>query len=97
MDEVFEERGVTDVIRIKRDKSSSLGIPKAPQVNISKDTQASKLGDAPVGIPSFFFDKYRYVFRFVSFMRYVQVLERLLHLGFYFYFYAPCWYEIVLG
>ena len=35
-------------------------MPKAPQVNISKYTQASKLGDAPVGIPSFFFNKYRY-------------------------------------
>ena len=60
VDEVFEERGVTNVRRIKRAKRSSLGMPKAPQVNISKDTQASKLGDAPVGIPSFFFNKYRY-------------------------------------
>ena len=83
MNEVFEERGVTDVRRIKRDKISSLGMPKEPQVNISKDTQASKLGDAPVGIPSFF-NKYQYVFRFVSFTRYVQVLERLLHLVFTF-------------
>ena len=31
VDEVFEERGVTDVRRIKRGKSSSLGMPKAPQ------------------------------------------------------------------
>ena len=30
VDEVFEERGVTDVRRIKRGKSSSLGMPKAP-------------------------------------------------------------------
>ena len=60
---MFEEREVTDVRRIKRDKSSRLGIPKAPQVNISKDTQASKLGDARlashlssstnIGIPRF--------------------------------------------
>ena len=71
VDEVFEERGVTDVRRIKRDKSSSLGIPKAPQVNISKDTQASKLGDAPVGIPSFFFNKYRYTSVFVLFTLFV--------------------------
>ena len=49
VDEVFEERGVTDVRRIKRGKNSSLGMPKAPQVNISKDTRASKLGDAPAG------------------------------------------------
>ena len=64
MDEVFEERGVTDVGRIKRGKSSSLGMPKVPQLNISKDTQASKLGDAPashlssstnIGIPRFLF------------------------------------------
>ena len=48
MDEVFEDRGAINMRRIKRGKSSSLGMPKAPQVNISKDTQASKLGDAPV-------------------------------------------------
>ena len=66
VDEVFEDRGAINM-RIKRGKSSSLGIPKAPQVNISKDTEASKLGDAPVGIPSFFFNNYRYtsVFCFV--------------------------------
>ena len=67
VDEVFEERGVTDVRRIKRIKSSILGMTKAPQVNISKDTQASKLGDAPVGIPSFCFDNYRYTSVFVLF------------------------------
>ena len=67
VDEVFEGRGAINVRRIKRGKSSSLGMPKAPQVNISKDTQASKLGDAPVGIPSFFFNKYRYTLVFVLF------------------------------
>ena len=72
VDEVFEERGVTDVRRIKRGKSSSLGMPKAPQVNISNDTQASKLGDAPVGIPSFFFNKYRYTSVFVLFTWFVS-------------------------
>ena len=46
---------------IRSGKSLSLGMPKAPQVNISKDTQASKLGDAPVGIPPFFFNNYRLV------------------------------------
>ena len=65
VDEVFKERGVTNVRRIKRDKSSSLGMPRAPQVNILKDTQASKLGDAQlashlssstnIGIPWFLF------------------------------------------
>ena len=61
----LKNEDVTDVRRIKRDKSSRLGIPKAPQVNISKDTQASKLGDARlashlssstnIGIPQFLF------------------------------------------
>ena len=67
VDEVFEDRGAINMRIIKRGKSSSLGIPKAPQVNISKDTQASKLGDAPVGIPSFFFNRYRYTLVFVLF------------------------------
>ena len=67
VDEVSEGRGAINMRRIKRGKSSSLGIPKAPQVNISKDTQASKLGDAPVGIPSFFFNKYWYTSVFVLF------------------------------
>ena len=61
VDEVFKDRGAINMRRIKRGESSSLGIPKAPQVNISKDTQASKLGDAAVGIPSFFFNNYRYI------------------------------------
>ena len=67
VDEVFEDRGAINMRRIKRGNSSILGMPKAPQVNISKDAQASKLGDAPVGIPSFFFNKYRYTSVFVLF------------------------------
>ena len=67
VDEVFEEHRVIDVRRIKRGKNSSLGMPKSPQVNISKGTQASKLGDAPVGIPSFFFNDYRYTSVFALF------------------------------
>ena len=34
VDEVFEDRGCLDVRRRRRGKRSSLGIPKAPQVNI---------------------------------------------------------------
>ena len=34
VDEVFEDRGGIDVRRRWRGKSSSLGMPKAPQVNI---------------------------------------------------------------
>ena len=38
--------------RIMSDNTLSLGIPKAPQGN-SRKIQATKLGDAPEGIPSF--------------------------------------------
>ena len=65
VDEVFEDRGAINMRRIKRGKISSLGMPKAPQVSISKDTQASKLGmprlashlssSTNIGIPRFLF------------------------------------------
>ena len=38
VDEVFEDRGCLDVRRRRRDKSSNLGMPKAPQVNIQGDS-----------------------------------------------------------
>ena len=44
VDEVFEERGVTDVRRIKRGKSSSLGMPNEPQVNILRILKHLSLG-----------------------------------------------------
>ena len=50
MDEVFDDREGLDVRRRKRGKSSSLGMPEAPQVNIP-ETQASKLGDAGKASP----------------------------------------------
>ena len=65
VDEVFEERGVTDVRRIKRGKSSRLGMPKAPKVNISRILKhlslgmprlASHLSSSTInGIPRFLF------------------------------------------
>ena len=65
VDEVFEERGVTDVRRIKRGKSSSLGMPKAPQVNILRILKHLSLGlprlaphlssSTIIGIPRFLF------------------------------------------
>ena len=45
---------------IRSGNSLSLGMPKAPKI-IFKKSQASKLGDAPVGIPPFFFNNYRLV------------------------------------
>ena len=41
---------------IRSGKSLSLGMPKESQGNILKETQASKLGDAPEGIPSFVYN-----------------------------------------
>ena len=63
--EVFEERGVTDVRRINRGKSSSLGMTKAPQVNIPRILKHLSLGmprlashlssSTIIGIPRFLF------------------------------------------
>ena len=65
VDEVFEERGFTDVRRINRGKSSSLGTPKAPQVNILRILKHLSLGmprlashlssSTIIGIPRFLF------------------------------------------
>ena len=38
VDEVFEDRGCLDVRRRRRGKSSSLGMPKAPQAKIQGDS-----------------------------------------------------------
>ena len=38
VDEVFDDRGGLDVRRRKGGKSSSLGMPKAPQLNIQGDS-----------------------------------------------------------
>jgi hypothetical protein len=38
VDEVFEDRGGINMRRIRRGNSSSLGMPKAPQVNIQGDS-----------------------------------------------------------
>ena len=42
-----------DMRRIRSDKKLILGIPKAPLRKYSRKIQATKLGDAPEGIPSF--------------------------------------------
>ena len=44
VDELFEDRGGIDIRRIRRGKSSSLGIPKAPQVNIQRVLKHLSLG-----------------------------------------------------
>ena len=65
VDEVFEERGVTDMRRIRWGKSTRLGMPKAPHVNISRILKHLSLGmprlashlsySTIIGIPRFLF------------------------------------------
>src|SRR3989337_2298238 len=65
VDEVFEDRVVIDMRRIRRGKSSRLGMPKAPQVNISRILKHLSLGmprlashlssSTIIGIPQFLF------------------------------------------
>ena len=83
VDEVFEDRGGLDVSRRRRGKSSSLGMPKAPQDNISRSLKHLSLG-MPRKASHLSLTSIGIVFGFVSFMRYVQILERLLHLVFIF-------------
>ena len=45
----------------KERQELKLGDAQGTPSKYSKDTQASKLGDAPVGIPPFFFNNYRLV------------------------------------
>ena len=42
--------------RIRGDNTLSLGMPKAPPRKYSRNIQATKLGEAPEGIPSFVFN-----------------------------------------
>ena len=45
-----------DMRRIRSDKNLSLGIPNPPPRKYSRKIQATKLGDAPEGVPSFVFN-----------------------------------------
>ena len=56
----------------KERKEFKLGDAQGTPSKYFKDTQASKLGDAPVGIPSFFFNNYRYTSVFVLFTWFVS-------------------------
>ena len=80
---------------IRSSKSLSLGMPKAPQGNILKETQASKLGDAPEGIPSIV-SIHRYVtwsYIFIRHMIWVLLGTSFAFACFYFQFATiiVCW------
>ena len=64
----------------KERQALKIGDSQGTPSKYSKDTQASKLGDAPVGIPSFFFNNYRYTSVFVSFTWFVSFVFFVLPL-----------------
>ena len=66
VDEVIKDRGGLDMRRRKRGKSSSLGIPKAPQVNIQGYSSVEAWG-CP-GRNPIFLHQVSVCFGFVSFM-----------------------------
>jgi hypothetical protein len=91
VEEVFEDRGVIDIRRTRKGKSSSLGMPMAPHVNISRILKHLSLGmprlashlssSTIIGIPRFCF------------------VHMICVFCVYFYFlflYAPCYYKIVI-
>ena len=61
MDEAFDKKRNHDVRGIKETQELKLGVDKGIPRQYIKKSQASKLGDAAVGIPPFFFNNYRLV------------------------------------
>ena len=58
-------------------------MPKAPPRYYFKKSQASKLGDAPAGIPPFFFNYYRLVSVEPKFLL-LHMMSAILEMSFYF-------------
>ena len=95
VDGVFEDRGVINMRRIKRGESSSLGMPKAPQVNISRILKHLSLGmprlashlssSTIIGISQFLFCSHDmrlfcvYLFLF-SFMNHASMRQSFIYL-----------------
>ena len=61
LDEDFDKKRNHDMRGIKETQKFKLGDAQGTPRQYSKKSQASKLGDAPVGIPPFFFNNYRLV------------------------------------
>ena len=68
---------------IKETQKLKLGDAQGAPSKYSKDTQASKLGDAPVGIPPFFFDNYQLVSVDPKFLL-LHMMFAILIMSFYF-------------
>ena len=61
MDEAFDKKRNHDMIGTKETQKFKLGDAQGTPRYYFKKSQASKLGDGPVGIPPFFFNHYRLV------------------------------------
>ena len=76
VDEVFKDRGAIDMRRIKsRGKSSTLGMPKAPQVNIIRILKHLSLGMPRLASHLSSSTNYRYTSAFVLFTWIVLSLQ----------------------
>ena len=91
VDEVFEDRGAINMRRIKKGKSSSLGMPKAPQVNISRILKHLSLGMP--GWHAIFLLQQLAVYLDFCFVHMTCVF--CVYFTFLF-LYTPCYYEIIL-
>ena len=68
---------------IKETKNLKIGDAQGIPKIIFKKSQASKLGDAPVGIPPFFFNNYRLVLVEPKFLL-LHLMSAILAMSFYF-------------
>ena len=83
MDEVFKIYGDRDIKGIKETQKLNLGDAQGIPRKYFKKSQASKLGDAPVGIPPFFFNNNRSVLVKPKFLL-LHMLCAILLMSFYF-------------
>ena len=61
MNEAFDKKRNHDMRGIKETQKFKLGDAQGTPRSYFKKSQASNLGDAPVGVPPFFFNNYRLV------------------------------------
>ena len=72
---------------IKETQELKLGDAQGTPRYYFKKCQASKLGNAPVGIPPFFFNNYRSVLVEPKFL-FLHMISAILGMSFYFVFFA---------
>ena len=87
MNEAFDKKRNHDMSGIKETQKLKLGDAQGTPREYFKKSQASKLGDALVGIPPFFFNNYRLVSVEPKFL-FLHMSCAILALSFYFVFLA---------